>query len=234
MARVQYGSIITDMKGSIGGLSYQHNRSGKIVRVKPTPHRKSSLSQQSYQSVFTSIVRSWYALTLVQKEAWNTFADTYTKYNVWNEEKTLNGYNWFLSINNYLTLVGETPLISPPTYSTPLAVPSVMLVFEYDEVTINFSGGFAHTSEYLLLYTSPPVRNVSLYDRKLLRLTSIISPGTTTDYDFESEWESVHGITVPISGGDKSLHMIVGVLSVHETKGLASVYSMDIQEYNPS
>jgi len=233
MARVQYGVIITDLIGSIGGLTFQHIGSGKIVRIKPMPSKKSTTKQQAKHTEFTNIIRSWYALTLSDKTAWGVFAAANTKLNVWNEEKVLNAYNWFLSINSWLTLIGETPLTLPPVYATPLAVPDYTLVFEYDELTVNWSPDFVHANEYLLLYTSPPLRSISPYDRKQLRLTSIIAPATTTSYDFETDYETTHGLTLPITGGDETLNMISAVMTVHETKGLGCVYNLQRQEYNP-
>jgi len=233
MARVQYGSIITDMFGSIGGLTYQHNKSGKIVRVKPVPHRKSSVNQQARQTAFTDIIRSWYDLTSTQKYNWNVFANANTKFNVWNEEKTLNGYNWFLSINNYLKMVGETPLVIPPTYATPLAVPTFSI--EWDDITneIAWSPYFAHANEYLLVYMSPFLRSIGLYDRKQLRHVGTVAPGTTASYDWGSDYTSVFGLDPQPLNGDVSLILIVAVLTVHETKGLASVYNIFGEHYSP-
>lgn len=234
MARVQYGSIITDMIGSIGGLTFQHNRSGKIVRQKPTGRKLVTFAQNARIHEFQTLVDLWSALSQTNKNLWNTWADTYTFYNNWGEEKALNGYNWFMSINGFLQLVGETLKTAPGSYATPLAVPEYTPLFQYDEVSFEFTSSFDHSDHYLLVWTTSPIRNNNPNIRGALRLTDIVAPGTDTIVDITSEWQSTHGLSLPLTGGTSALACTFCVQTVHDTNGLASVFRSYYAAYQAS
>lgn len=224
MARAQYGSIITDIIGSIGGLTFQHNRSGKIIRIKPAGRKTPTFNQNARIMAFQDAVNLWATATQAQKEAWNTFADTYTFYNNWGEEKALNGYNWFLSINSYLKLCGESMRVAVGSYSSPLAIPTYTPLFKYNEISIDFGSSFSHTSHYLLIWTTSPIRNNNPNNRNYLRLTKIVSPDSDTKITFTSDWESTHELSLPLTGGTSNLGCIFSVQSVHDTDAIASVF----------
>ena len=233
MARVQYGGIITDLAGSIGGTTFQSNASAKIARLKSTRRRKNSIKQNSQIAAFQAELPPWSSMVQTDKDLWTAFATAHDKTNKWGVVKTLTGFNWFMSVNNYLTLCGETPLGIPPAWETPLAVPDYTIAPVDDVFEITFDSSFAHTSHYLLLFSSPLLRSVSLANRKVLRLTKIISPGTDTTIDFSSDWSTAHGIPLPIPGAPEVNWIFCGILSVHETKGLASAYNSAYGEYEP-
>ena len=231
MARVLYGSIITDMMGSIGGLSFQHNRSGKIVRQRAMPTKLPTTSQQSKQSIYVDLIKEWFDIDESDRGLWNAFADSYTRYNKWNEEKTLNGYNWFLAINGMLQIVGDSLRTQPSSWETPLAIPSYQALPQCSIVKIQFDSSFAHTNHYLLIYSSSYLRSESVYDRKQLRLTKVVAKGTDTIIDFTSEWESVHGLSYPPGGSNPMVNILVGVMSVRGTFGYASAFNLERGSY---
>jgi hypothetical protein len=234
MARVQYGSVITEINGSIGGITFQPNSSAKIARVKPIRRRKNTTKQASRLNAFQLNIPDWSTLDQSDKDDWTAFAIAHDKTNKWGEVKTLTGFNWFQSINNYLNIVGETPISTVPVWTSPLAVSDYTVAAVYNDFSINWAGSFAHTTAYLLLFTSPLLRTVSLANRKVLRLTKIVSPGTDTSVDFLSEWQSVHGIAVPIAGSPSKKFIFTAVLSVHETKGISSAFNTNYGEYEPT
>lgn len=232
MAKCEYGSIITDMIGSIGGLTFQHNASGKIVRLKPVQRIVPSVGQSVPISNFNTVANAWSVLSSANKTAWQTFSDTYTFTDPWGVTKSMNGYNWFMSINGYLKVLSASLLTSPPTYSSPLAVAAFTAVFEDSYAGIDFGTPFAHTNHDLLIYTTPPMTAVSQNARSPLRLTEIVSGGTDTEIDFSSDYENVHGISLPLTGYGASVNMLVCVQSVHSTDGIASAYAKAIDAYN--
>jgi len=231
MARTQYGSIITDMQGSIGGLTYQHNASGKITRQRPSTVRQSTSKQCDRQSVFSDLVTAWSALTPAQKVTWATLADTYTKYNKWNEEKTLNGFNWFLSCNGYLSLVSEALLTSAPVWESPLSVPSYSLILSAPSISVSFGGGFDYPNHYGIVYMSSYLRTSGLYDRKQLRLVHIEPPGYSYGWSLLSSWESTHGLDWPPTSTSESVYITCAIQMVHGSKGLASIFNLVNSNY---
>lgn len=113
MALVEYGSIITDIRGSIGGLTFQHTKSGKIARLKPSPFKHQNQSQQDKHKIVTSAVAQWHDLTLSEKLSWNAYADVNQREDRFGRMRSLTGFNWFYSINYNRLALGETFVKTP-------------------------------------------------------------------------------------------------------------------------
>ena len=221
MARVQYGGIITDIAGSIGGITFQSNAAAKIARLKSTRRKQNTPKQNTRLNDFQLNIPGWAALDQNEKDAWTTFALAHNKTNKWGEVKSLTGFNWFMSINNYLNIVGETPLSAPPVWAPPTNVAAYDVSAVFNDFSINFQAPFTHNNSYCLLFTSPLLRTVSQANRKVLRLTQIGAPGTSTTIDFLAAWQTTHGIAVPIACSPYKKFIFTEILTFHETKGIS-------------
>jgi hypothetical protein len=233
MARVQYGSIITEIRGSIGGISFQSNANSKFARLKFARHRKNSVKQNTQITVFQQQLPLWAELSQNSKNDWNDFAAAHQKEDHWGELRTLSGFQYFISIANNLAIVGESPLSSPPVWETPLVIPDYDGQFVPDDSFINFLEEFEHENHYILMFSSPLLRTVSLANRKVLRFTKLISPGSTTTFDFQAEWCLTHNLPVPIPGDPVEKSIFVALMSIHKDKGLASAFNSIYVTYEP-
>jgi len=67
MARIQLSGLLTDIKGSIGGSTFQNNASGLIMRNKSgTP--KALRLKQSFPRLFPNAFNKlWHSLTLASQ-----------------------------------------------------------------------------------------------------------------------------------------------------------------------
>lgn len=117
MARVTYGPLITAFSGSIGGITFQRNSSGNIARMRPAPPVVSSALQAAQQARLITTVNYWSKLTCPQKALWNQFAIDHPRTNDWGEIHTLNGLEWFMSVNLNLFDPVECPSGDPPAWS---------------------------------------------------------------------------------------------------------------------
>jgi len=233
MARVEYGGIVTALRGSIGGLTFQQNKSGGIVRVRPVQKRYVNPLQSARIAEFQKVVGIWSTMTVSEKEAWGTFASSHTYIDYWGEEKELSGYNWFLSANSNLVLVEETPNIAPPSWTTPLAVPEFDVVLTSTHMYVTWSPEFLHENEHMIVYTSSITNRTSTSDRSALRMTNIAPVGGSTAWNFQNEWPSVHGISMPIPGGTSTLAVIVAIATIRSGSGISSAFTKAIGYYNP-
>lgn len=224
MAKVFYGTIITDMIGSVGGMSFQHNRSGKIVRQRPVQKKSNTVKQSGRIAAFNNIQIEWFNLSIGDKVDWNDFADAHDRVTNWNETKSVNGYNWFMSINSYLQLCGESLLTTPPTWLVPLTPGSYDATVSALALEIEFDPSFAHTDYYLFIWCSPVLRSAQVMNRKAYRLVKIVGPGTDTVIDLESDWESTFGVTYPVPGMYSGNAVLFAVQTVHKVRGLASPF----------
>jgi hypothetical protein len=228
MARVQYGSYITALAGSIGGTSYQANKSGYIARAKPNFSNKNSILQQENKFTFNSVRTLWLALTQAQKDAWNVYASTHTYVTVWGTNRTLSGYNWFMACNINLINCSRPTISAVPATSVP-AQPPVLDYYTVNQNVLDlgwvYSGsGYAHANIILQWFASYVTLNTSLKQRKDLRLFHYTAAGTSYVDDCEADYLSSFNISsLPNCLNNKS-YLLICICGVQQNNGLCSVY----------
>jgi hypothetical protein len=141
MARVTYSGLITSFNGSIGGTTFQNNHYGFTVRNKPKVIKPQSKTQRGVQAYMSSAVRSWSALTNVQRASWVTFASTFPQASKHNPLVTLTGYNLFCKIH-VLRFIAHLAVLTTPTMST-LAPETVTPTIKVNSTTINLILNYA-------------------------------------------------------------------------------------------
>jgi len=73
MARVKYGSLVTDISGSIGGSTFQRSSYGNTLRNKPIPTRATSPAQLLVRQYMKQAHDAWTALTAAERTQWQQF-----------------------------------------------------------------------------------------------------------------------------------------------------------------
>jgi hypothetical protein len=232
MARVQYGIIITDLKGSIGGVTFQNNTSGKIVRTRPIQLKKYTAPQNLTQQRFYNWVSRYSSLLFAQQLLWQAFASAHTKVNLFNETKTLNGQNWFISVNENLRIINQSFTLSPPAYTLPPSVDPYSLTLRPIDMVIDFGAGFSPANSDIVIRTTPPLRTSKGMFRGKLRLTKVIDVQPFTNYDIQSEWSSVHNLQWPPSSNDDVFYIACMISTIEKSTGLESPGLIVISKLN--
>lgn len=232
MARVTYGSGVTELAGSIGGVTYQKNASGNVARLRPNPTVNPTSLQAGYQTNMAYLVSFWPTLSQANKDAWAAFAAAHDHTTPWGEIKTLSGYQWFLSCNLYRLLI-NTPVLSAPGSWAALAPP--------DQFTIETSPDYirvAWSPDYdapasLLFYASLPLRQSSLkLRRSLFFIRYRWLPPALTNYDITSYIQTLYGVTWSAFYASANCSIIVRLLSFDGTKGSTSAFTSAIVKIN--
>ncbi len=231
MARVSYGASVTKLRGSIGGTSFQTIGAADIARSRPNFRKSPSALEWESRSYFNLLVNAYAALTLTQKQAWVTFASANSKYNFWGEEKILNGYNWFLTINNYYYLYYGYILPSPPSYTSPEAVPAFSVTLSSSTIVADFGTTFT-TSNFVQWFASPLLRSASMNNRKNLRFLGVSSGFSATSKDLTTLWVDKYGLSWPPSVSSVSLYIIIAAFTVNVTSFIPGSATMAIGSYS--
>jgi hypothetical protein len=166
MARVTYGALITELAGSIGGITFHKNGSGNIARLKPNMPMIASHNQALQQSKLNSLVAIWPTLTLVQKNSWINFAIAHPHINEFDESKIVNGFQWFMSCNLNLLQVSEAVIVTAPAYAPPAAPAVFTVTASHDDFYLGWGGATNPTPSYLLCYVSSPIRQTPVKNRR--------------------------------------------------------------------
>jgi len=231
MARVQYGAVVTELEGSVGGFTFQRNSSGSIVRARPTQSKTSTPKQTLAQSKHATILNQWQRLTLSQKEMWNDYAALYTKVNAFGQDKKLTGLNWYESINQVFDQLGITQVEEPPAHFVPSGVPSFSIEITALTLKVIFDPVFTPTDEDLSIWTTQPVTRVTANLRNEYRSTAVVTGDNYGTIDITSAWSAAHGIPWPPTSNVACFTIGVLIRSCSRDSGICSVGTTNVNSF---
>jgi len=123
MALITLGSVATDIRNSIGGVTYSRNKGGAYARARVTPLNPKTTAQTTVRNNFAVNSKAWSGiLTAAQRSAWSAFAAVNPYVNVLGASIILSGIAIFQSLNQVLSQIGSAQITDPPT---DLSVPAL-------------------------------------------------------------------------------------------------------------
>ena len=176
MARIKYGSLVTEIVGSIGGQTFQKCRGGFIVRNKPRSPFRRSEAQSRGRTAIAQLSQAWRVLTPVNRASWESVAPSWPKTDKFGDPYIMSGYECFIHAN--LFLVG-----TPSSYNQVGQLPSVLTPIQSLEVNVSAFGGpfelswngVLNSAELLLVGATAPMsqgRGLRLSEMTILDLFS--------------------------------------------------------------
>jgi len=214
MAKVRAASLLADVRGTIGGVTFSANRAGIYARRVPravVSHRPKNIERRQD---FTTLGYWWRRMrdsdvlwpprgidTYISH--WNYFAEQPEQelMDQFGDPYYASGYNWFMNYNTMLEMAAQDFLDVPPVTHRPPPWPDITFRFRHS--------GAAEQSAFKSPYTTaPPATHFFLYARlqygthqlpsippfTFLLHTDVPEPDTW--YPFQSELEAVTG-TIP-------------------------------------
>lgn len=191
MARVTYGPYVTDLKGSIGGVTFQNNKAGAISRLKQNYGASRSNTQVIRQNQFRRCTALWNSLSATDKAAWDSFAVTNLLYDRYGGSKTVSGHQYFMSCNRMLTSFSAYTVSTPPTFSAPPSVPVFTATVSSSVFTIDFGSPFSFTGHSLIVFASPPLKSASEANRRYLCSVYVRTTTPTTTFSLASPYATI-------------------------------------------
>jgi len=220
MARIVYS--LGELKGSIGGNTFQNNRAGHIVRQRPTVKKQSTLKQQAAHASHHNLLYQWQQLTSDQKDAWNTFAATYPKTNKFGENKTLTGHNFFLSCNYMRLAISLSILADPPEHILPGEPPSFTIDLEQYSLNVERTGSISYAEDALIYWISLPTRRQTTSINQIRKWVAIEASEPGNPLDLTAAWEAATGIVWnPVQNFPNS-NIFVCLQTVSKASGITS------------
>ena len=113
MAQVQYGVIITELKGAIGGSVFQAGNNTKVFRNKGYRKGKSSTIRQAVVARMVGQTSRWRALSDIQREAWQSARTGWAFTDKYGNSYYGSGYQFFVAFNTAMVSIGE-PAVDVP------------------------------------------------------------------------------------------------------------------------
>ena len=108
-------TLVSDARGSAGGITASRNRSGNYLRKRIKPTNALTSFRSRARNDLAGAASAWPTLTSAQRSAWNSFADTNLVPNKLGDLVKISGIDWFVRANSLQSLAGNALLTDPPT-----------------------------------------------------------------------------------------------------------------------
>jgi len=180
------GTLISEASGSVGGLTFSHNRGGQYIRARAVPVNGNTSYQQAVRGWFTTAVGAWtQTLTQANRDAWAAYADAVMIPDSLGEPRKLPPLAMFVrsmvsraQAGQAIVPVGpaelELPTFSNPTFSFAVATQKVSVGFINTDAWAGEAGGF------MLVYASKPTSKSINYFKGPYRYVGKITGATPT------------------------------------------------------
>lgn len=236
MARIIYSPVITEIKGSIGGMTFQKNASGTIARLKPRKPKTNTQKQRDQQPRTKLLQQYWQNLTLAQKIEWNTFAGNHNKIGLNGQEKKLTGYQWFLTINQNRALFGDSFLEEPPVYEIVNPINRIHFEIVENQIYIFFNPFLPNVDVKVSWHVSFVVNSVSKFDfnkcRNIINLTEYGSGGLKLNsINSGGSWSNYYGMNFPPNLGNKNFYLLAYCRFIGINSGISSLAYTTIEKF---
>jgi hypothetical protein len=232
MARVTYTALISKITGSIGGLTFQVNPSGHILRSKPQMPAKPMPAANIQQRNISLLTAAWPSLSNANKVTWSDFATAHQKVNEWSISKYLNGFQWYLSCNLNLLIVDEATIDAAPIWEV-MTVPDAFTIYtDVDDIKVDFGAEYTAPYDYVMVYASPPIRQSSIKLRRSLKLILITSVSAQQYISLTASYSSLFNLIWSDLYNDSDCSIIVRLKFIKETKGLSGPFTSAITKLN--
>lgn len=154
-------SVLTQASGSVGGLTYSHNRSGMYMRARATPVNPSSPYQQVIREAQSQLSQQWQTiLTAEQREGWATYAANVLRVNRVGDAINIGGLPMFVRCNVPRIQAAKTVILNAPSIYTIGNPPDMSLSLTdtpSDALEISIGNGGLTATDWILVYLSRPI-----------------------------------------------------------------------------
>lgn len=178
MAKIQFGVVVTDARGKLGGSQFSLNRSGAILQRKCQQRKGATQAQSSVRSGFSYLARFWRTLSVSDKNSNSDAAVNYPYVDKFGNTRYFNGYQLLLRSNLNRRYSGLGPIsVVPATPPAGFELTGIELYAEQiggtgSELLVTWLGVSPNPEEYSVqVFNSPMVSDgVNLYSGRYVFL----------------------------------------------------------------
>jgi hypothetical protein len=211
MARVQYGAMITALKGNVGGSTFQNGNSCKVLRNKGYKVGSSTQARQSANKQVFSQAQRWRTLADVDKQTWLGLVGTWIFYDKFGNAYNANSYQIFVAYNAALLSINEAVVNTPssPVVSALLANPVIVYSLSgHFNLTVTATTGWQQQVQF---FASRPLSPGINNNNAKLRFIDNMQTNSTNTQDMESPYTAIFG--TPTVGSKIVVKLVVRVNS---------------------
>lgn len=180
MAKIKFGSFVTDMRGKIGGSIYSKNGSGSYVKNLTVPINPNTSRQQAVRNDLKQLSQLWRTASDEERKAWNMAALNQPRQDDLGNTYTQSGFNMFVGVNMIGKALGGAVKANPPQPTPPPDLGDIELVYDAVTPAINMteSGAAVPADTSWIIYMTAPISTGNNSWTSLLSQVIVLPAGT--------------------------------------------------------
>ena len=142
MASIKLGTLVTDIRGAVGGTIFSRNRGGAYARKNTSPTNPMTSDQTTVRATMANVSAEWRNLTSAQKNAWNAAAPNFPYLDKFGDSREYSGQQLFLKMNLMIFALdpAATLTTSPPAPQSLTAISQATITLTNVAGVLTFTG----------------------------------------------------------------------------------------------
>lgn len=220
MGHITTGGIVSEVRGSVGSLTYSRNSYGPYVKAKLVQSVKYTPKQLNRRQHFRDAVELWQSITQKERTLWNNWAKNFVKSSSLGVKTKRTGYSMF--IEAYLN---RSIVFTPPFYHSWEIRPKPRL---FDPRSSIYGANFYlefHSDDYVEAYYAVWFlsRQYTLgkqsINPSLLKFATAAEVAYNTDLVVNAPYQNLYGTPFVV---DQDLCFFAGVRFIDAFSGIGS------------
>lgn len=199
MAKVKYGAMVTDARGSIDGVVYSKNQYGGYVRQKVSPVQPRTALQMDTRNSLGQLSKEYSnLLTDIQRANWKTFAGSNPVTDVFGNSQVLNAISMYQKVNRVLHNLGLPSIQDVPANMDVQALLTAVPIAAATGQAMNivFTDTPTPLETHIYVFATGPLNGGVNYIEKDLQFLTASAAQTSTAFDVASAWIAKYGALV--------------------------------------
>lgn len=183
--------------GSIGGVTFSHNKGGPYVKRRSNPTNPSSERQTSVRGILATLSSAWSLLTDSQREQWATWAAANPVMDPLGNTVLLTGQQAYIGLNARLVDAGTAANDAPPPVTGPPALTSAVVTLTAPgTISLAFGASPLAAGHRLMVWQSKPSSGGRDPNFRQCRLVGYSAAAATTPDALTAVFDSSAGQSV--------------------------------------
>lgn len=200
--------VYSEVSGSIGGLTYAHNKGGMYTRARRTPVNPDSVRQVTARAALQDTSQAWSGvLTQAQRDGWSNYATNTPLSNAFGDPLQLSGQQMYVRCNSIRISSGLARVDAPPAVPGEAQLSALTITDPGPDIGIAYDNSDAwatNTGGALIIQTSRAVSaGISFLKSPLRFLDVVLGDDTTPPTSPVSEADNAFGQTLTGFSGAK-------------------------------
>jgi len=218
--KANFGAIVVDGRGKLGGHVASKNRSGSYFRTKVTPVNPQTNYQQTVRARFGARAAAWRGLTDAQRASWITAAPNFPVFDIFGNAKILSGSQLYSKLNLNLASAGQAAITTAPAPVAIASLVSLSLLSDLSSTLVDITAGLAAVpAGFTAVILATPLYGPgqAFVKNKYRQIGTVAAAATLNPTVQYADWNLLFGLLVV---GQK---LSVKVFLVSNTTGQAGV-----------